>query len=336
MLTLPGQPTISHPMHTSAEPRHPIGVVAERTGLSQDVLRVWERRYAVVEPGRSASGQRLYSDADIARLRLLNLATQAGRTISNVASLPTTELERVVREDEEARGRAPDRAAPPDPANDLIGPALDRTLALDGPGLEALLRRAMLTMGMPAFLETVAAPILTRIGDEWHAGRLAPSQEHLASAIIHRVVANAMQTMVTPPGSPSLLIATPAGERHEIGAVLAAATAAAEGWRVTYLGADLPGGDIADAAIRTNARMVGLSTIYIAERGRVIDEIRLVRSRMPETVPLLLGGAASASLAAELGGHGIRAVRDLAELRNVLRRQSPVASTANTALGADR
>ena len=311
-------------MNASAEPRHPIGVVAERTGLSQDVLRVWERRYAAVEPGRSTSGQRLYSDSDIERLRLLNLATQAGRAISQVAPLPTAELERVVREDEEARGRAPDRTARPEPADDLISPALERTLALDGPGLELLLRRAMLTLGMPAFLETVAPPLLTRIGDEWHAGRLAPSQEHLASAIVHRVVANAMQTMATPTGSPNFLIATPAGERHEIGAVLAAAAAAAEGWRVTYLGSDLPGGDIADAAIRTNARIVGLSTIYLADRDRVIDEIRLVRSRLPATVPLLLGGAASASLVEELGRNGIRAVRDLAELRSVLRRGADI------------
>ena len=50
---------------------HPITVVSERTGLSQDVLRVWERRYGAVQPVRGPGGQRLYTDADIARLRLL-------------------------------------------------------------------------------------------------------------------------------------------------------------------------------------------------------------------------------------------------------------------------
>src|SRR6202035_4511197 len=83
--------------------RHPIGVVAERTGLTPDVLRVWERRYRAVEPTRTEGGQRLYSDADIERLRLMYLATGAGRGISQVARLDTEELTRLVREDAEAR-----------------------------------------------------------------------------------------------------------------------------------------------------------------------------------------------------------------------------------------
>src|SRR5687767_14424485 len=220
-------------------PRHPIGVVAERTRLSQDVLRVWERRYAVVEPGRSPSGQRLYSDADIERLRLLSQATGMGRTISQIASLGTPEIARMVREDEEARRLVGASSRVAEPVSDLIEPALERTLALDGMGLQSLLHRAMLSLGLPAFLDSVATPLLTRIGTEWHAGRLTPAQEHLASAIVQRVITGVMHTVTAIPGAPSLVVATPAGERHEIGAVLAAAAAAAEGWRVTYLGADL-------------------------------------------------------------------------------------------------
>ena len=69
-------------------PQYPVRLVAERTGLSPHVLRIWERRYQVVAPERSAGGQRLYSDADIERLRLLGLATQAGRNIGQLATLP--------------------------------------------------------------------------------------------------------------------------------------------------------------------------------------------------------------------------------------------------------
>src|SRR5918997_5004894 len=96
-------------MQRRSEPdiaRHPIGVVAERTGLSPDLLRVWERRYQAVEPSRSLDGQRVYSDADVERLRLLRLATTAGRSIRQVAGLATAELERLVGEDEAARQQA--------------------------------------------------------------------------------------------------------------------------------------------------------------------------------------------------------------------------------------
>ena len=303
-------------------PRHPIGVVADRTRLSQDVLRVWERRYGVVEPGRSASGQRLYSDADIERLRLLALATGAGRSISLIATLPTPELVQLVREDTEARG--PGRGPEPDgpsPA-EVIEPAIERMVALDGPGLEALLRRALLTAGLPAFLDLIATPLLIRVGDEWHAGRLAPSQEHLGSAVVQRVITGALQSVTAPAGAPNLVIATPAGERHEIGAVLAAAAAAAAGWRVTYLGADLPAADIAEAAVQTGAAAVGLSIIYITDRDAVIAEIRAIRERLPASIPLFIGGGASAALASELLMRGVRVLADLEELRQAMRGSS--------------
>src|SRR5579862_7283305 len=83
--------------------QHPIGVAAERTGLSPHVLRVWERRYRAIEPTRNDGGRRLYSDGDIERLRLMALATAAGRGISQIARLPTKALQQLVRDDEEAR-----------------------------------------------------------------------------------------------------------------------------------------------------------------------------------------------------------------------------------------
>ena len=67
--------------------RHGIGVVARRTGLLADRIRVWERRYGAVEPVRSATGRRLYSDADVDRLRLLREVVDRGHAIGAVARL---------------------------------------------------------------------------------------------------------------------------------------------------------------------------------------------------------------------------------------------------------
>src|SRR5215218_6409458 len=95
-------------MPPDSDPRHPIGVVAERTGLTPDVLRVWERRYSVVEPSRSAGGQRVYSDADIERLSLLHRATRGGHNISQVATLSQEKLQDLVR-DVESAASSPNR-----------------------------------------------------------------------------------------------------------------------------------------------------------------------------------------------------------------------------------
>jgi DNA-binding transcriptional MerR regulator/methylmalonyl-CoA mutase cobalamin-binding subunit len=301
--------------------RHPIGVAAERTGLSPDLLRVWERRYRVVEPSRSLDGQRAYSDADIERLRLLRLATLAGRSIRQVAQLETEELARLVREDEAARrevSRRTERAVLVSTGED-VEHALRLARAVNALGLESFLRRTAAALGVPVFLDGLAVPLLRRMGEEWEAGRLTPAQEHVATAIIQRVLEGVIQFLVAPHDAPNLLLTTPVGEQHKIGSVLAAAAAAAEGWRVTYLGPDLPAGEIAAAALAVEARVVGVSIIYPGQRDRVLAELRTLRSRLSASVTLVAGGAGAIALAPGLRGAGIHVVQDLSEFRAALR-----------------
>jgi DNA-binding transcriptional MerR regulator/methylmalonyl-CoA mutase cobalamin-binding subunit len=301
--------------------RHPIGVVAERTGLSPDLLRVWERRYRAVEPSRANDGQRLYSDTDVERLRLLRLATQAGRSIRLVAQLGTAELSALVREDEAARQSAVRLGEPAVPAS--VGEDVERALAfaktVDAPALESFLRRTAAALGVPVFLDGLVAPLLRRMGEEWEAGRLAVAQEHLATAIIQRVLEGILHFLVAAHGAPNLLLATLAGDQHKLGALLAATAAAAEGWRVTYLGPDLPAGEIATAAVAVGARVVGVSIVRVSDRERILAELGTIRARLPASVALLAGGAGAVGLASDLDGLDVLVVRDLSELRSALR-----------------
>ena len=302
-------------------PRHPIAVVAARTGLTQDLLRAWERRYQAVRPARSAAGQRLYSDADVERLRLLGAVTAAGRAIAAVAALPTPELARLLDEDASARElRAAAPAASGDVAREsaIVERALGLVRELDADGLHALLRRGVAAHGVPAFLERVVAPLLGRIGDGWHAGRISIGQEHLASAVISDLIAEVTRALPGQADAPRLLVATPAGSRHVIGAALVAAVAATEGWRVLFLGADLPAVEIAAVAERREADAVAVSVTY-AEHPRVtLAELRALRQRVPSRIPLVVGGRAIRGLETELAALGIEIGGTLDELRTIL------------------
>lgn len=301
--------------------RHPIGVVAERTGLSQDLLRVWERRYRAVEPSRTLDGQRVYSDTDVERLRLLRLATKAGRSIRQVAPLTTEELASLVRDDEAARlqlTRGTDGGVT-ETAKEDVGRALELARGTNAPHLESFLRRAAAALGIPVFLDAVAAPLARRMGEEREAERLTQGQERVATATMQRVLEGAIQFLGAPPDAPSLLLATPVGEQHMIGSVLTAAAAAAAGWRVTNLGTDLPSAEIATAARAVDARVVCMNIVNAVDRDAAVAELRTLRSRLPVATPLIAGGAGALALAPELRGAGIHVVGDLAELRSALR-----------------
>lgn len=302
-----------------AQPRHPIAVVAERTGLSQDVLRIWERRYGAVRPQRAAGGRRLYSDADIERLGLLHAATRAGRSIGQVAPMSTDALLALVGEDAEARARSVRTMIGTSDAAALVETALALTQSLNASALDERLRRGAAFVGLPAFVESVAAPLLRRIGEEWHAGRLSPAHEHLASSVLHDIIVETMRAFPRRDGAPGVLVATPAGERHTIGAALVGAAAAVAGWNVLYLGADLPARDIADAARVAGVQAVAVSIVYVDDRERVLREMRALRSRLAPESTLIAGGAGASALAAELLAMGVRVESGvpglLAELR---------------------
>jgi len=308
---------------TGQEPRHPIRVVSERTGLSPDVLRAWEKRYgAVAPPRREGAGQRLYSDADVARLRLLRRVTSAGRSIGQVAALTDGALERLALEDDAHRPPAATPVAQGD--GHAAGAFVERAFALvrelDGAGLETLLRRALVVLGADTFVDDVAVPFLRRLGEAWEAGALGVAHEHMASAVLRRVLGLVSDAAATSPTAHTVVVATPAGQVHELGAMLAAAAAASAGWRVVYLGADLPAGEIAAAVASTHAAAVAVSAILPRDPAALEREMRALRRDLPSGVEVIAGGEGARALLPVLNETGIRFIADFAAFRAALAR----------------
>jgi DNA-binding transcriptional MerR regulator/methylmalonyl-CoA mutase cobalamin-binding subunit len=292
-------------------------IVTRRTGLSPAVLRMWERRYAVVKPSRSPKGRRLYSDADVERLRLLARATQGGRSIGQVAALSEEALAELVRRDA-VEERARSAVGITVPALRFVEEALPAIERLEATTLETLLGRAMLVLPASAFLDDVVAPLLQQVGERWREGTLRPVHGQLASAVLRRVL-DRFSEAAAPPGAPELVVATPAGQMHELGALLVAATAAAEGWAVTFIGTSLPAEDIADAVRVTGAPALALSIVHPSGDRALADELRTLASRLPSATLVLVGGAAAPSYAPTIDAIGAERLANLAELRVRLR-----------------
>jgi len=307
----------------SDTPRHPIRVVSRRTGLTPAVLRAWEKRYGVVLPSRTDGGQRLYSDEDVLRLSLLHKAVEAGRNISQVAILSVGELEELVREDErEDRplgSSAPLETTQPERELERAVRAMEE---MDSPGLERILTRAAMAFPVSVVVDDVVSPLLSTIGSAWAAGKVGPAHEHLATVTIRRFLEWMLGNVGVGQAAPVMVAGTPSGERHELGALLAALSGAAEGWRSVYLGPDLPAGEIAAAAIRMGAEVVALSLVDTRNEPSIPGEIRAIRERLPADVHLVLGGLETVEGEWLNGLSGVEILRDYQGLRMSLRRRA--------------
>ena len=299
------------------EAQYPIQLVARLTGLSAHVIRIWEQRYRAVEPQRTATKRRLYSQREIERLNLLRDLTHAGHSIGQVARLPTDQLGKLAAPPD-LQARAMHTLAEPPKRLSLLDECVAAIKSLDSHALNAALKRGSAELGAMGVLQRVVAPLSQTIGDLWRDGNLTSAHEHFASSALRVFLGNAVKPFGAMDDAPVLVVATPAGQVHELGALLVGATASNLGWRVTYLGASLPAEEIAGAARQGGARAVALSLVYPEDDPRLAGELTRLRESLPAEVPLLVGGRAQLAYLDALREAGAIPIEGLAQLGTTL------------------
>lgn len=316
-----------NPNSFDAEPtmaRHPIKVVARRTGLSPDLIRAWERRYDAIEPQRSNTKRRLYTDADVEKLRLLRRATRAGRRIGDVASLSAKELAELVGADESAVAEAPLPTLPRpvlNTASEHFEACLKAVQDFDANALESALAAAAVALSTQVVIDEVIAPLLEHVGEQCRKGTIRISNEHLASAAIRTFLGPLVMSANMTDTGPGMIVTTPAGQWHELGALMVAVTASAAGWRTIYLGPNMPAEEIAFAARQNEAAMVAISIACLTDEGKLTAELRKLRRYLPEDVQIWVGGSATRSYQDMLTSIGATWLDSLQALRRELGKQ---------------
>jgi MerR family transcriptional regulator, light-induced transcriptional regulator len=279
---------------------YPIRAVSKLTGIGIDTLRAWERRYGAVTPTRDDRG-RLYTDADIARLRLLRGAVENGHAIGRLAALSDAELRRLATTTAaSAVSDAPARRTSIDTT--ALAAALGK---YDATAIDQQLSRLASVLPPLQLLRDVLMPALAQIGDDWHQGTARVASEHLMSATLRNILGSFLRLYARPEASTRLLFATLAGERHEIGTLGAAMLAASSGLGVAYLGPDLPASEIVESVRPAGARVLvlGLTTISTAKTRE--RELRTIVRDLPRDVELWAGGRGAARHASIITPRGL-------------------------------
>lgn len=280
------------------EVQHSIKVAARQSGLSTHVIRVWEKRYDAVSPDRTDTNRRLYSAEEIERLKLLRAATISGHSIGSVARLPTAQLKKLVMESDHPP--APPSEKKSSAAQQLIDGAIEAIRSLNASELEEIFDRAAVAHGHHGLLEKIISPMAVKVGDLWRDGEITAAHEHFASAVIRNYLIRNSRSYAANAHVPTIVTATPAGQLHEIGAVMAAAVANDMGWRVIYLGTSLPAAEIAGAAIQNKARAVALSIVFPGDDPNLPGELENLRKHLPAGIEIIAGGRAAESYASVL------------------------------------
>ena len=280
---------------------YPIRAVSKLTGIGIDTLRAWERRHDAVTPIRDDRG-RMYTDAQIARLRLLRGAVEHGHAIGRVAGLSDAELRHLA-----ARGSgsavsqvAPTRAAPID--TDSLTAALQK---YDVTAIDQQISRLASVLPPLELLRDVLLPVVAQVGDDWHRGIARIAHEHLVSSAMRNMLGSFLRLYARPEVSTRLLFATLAGERHEIGTLGAAMLAASSGLGVAYLGPDLPAREIVESVRPAGAQVLVLGmTATSLGKAREL-ELRAIVRTLPKEVELWAGGRGAARHTAVISPRGL-------------------------------
>ncbi len=269
----------------------PIAAVESETGLSKDVLRVWERRYGFPKPLRSSTGERVYPRSQLERLRLVRRLIDQGLRPGSIFALSSEELETQAAE-----------AAPPQPRSAFHDLALYLLKTHQTSELRRELHQAVMRDGLHRFIEDTAAPLAILVGDAWMRGEIQVFEEHLFTEQLQGVLRQAISQVPTGGGAPRVLLTTLPGEQHGLGLLMAEAALALEGAECFSLGTQTPVSDIMAAALAKRADVVALSVSSNYATGPLEDSLTRLRAAVPPATEIWLGGAGAARVRRALPG----------------------------------
>lgn len=272
----------------------PIGRVTELTGIAPVTLRAWERRYGLPTPHRTASGHRLYSMSEVEQLRRIQTLMAAGYSISRAV-----ERLRAEEAQQEGVGALPE-------SNPWLGyrqRLIEAVDNFDTAALDNAYNDPLALFPVDLVIDQVLLPVLEQIGEEWQELPDGIAREHFFSAFLRNKIGTRFHHELQRRQGPSLILACLPGEVHEMGLMLAGLVAGARGFRVLYLGANLPleqlppvSDKVSPAAIVLSATTIAIDPAMSSTLQRLVQDIK---------APVYIGGDQAESGAERLKGLGM-------------------------------
>ena len=306
------QPFVQDNMNSLVEPNVfilNISAVERETGLSKDVLRMWERRYGFPKPGRDDNGERQYTPADVGKLRAIKRLMDAGMRPGKIVELPVDKLNAM------ADARTTSR-------REQLAPALERDVLTmlqshDATSLQHTLGNLLMRQGLQKFVLETITPLNRAVGDAWMRGDLQVFEEHLYTEQLQVALRTAVNAFPRQMGLPKVLLTTFPSELHALGLLMVEAIMVPEGVQCISLGPQTPLEDIRRAAIAHKVHIVALSFSAAFPLRQASEGLATLRRQLPSHVTLWAGGEMTRRVRKTIPG--IVLIPDLGSIINALR-----------------
>lgn len=226
------------------------------TGIKAHTLRIWERRYALLKPGRTSTNRRRYDATELKRIINVSILNRSGIKISAIAALSDSEIESKVH----------DLLSGTSNADTEIGALIVAMLDTDADTIEEIFHKSVMVRGFENSFTELVFPFLTRVGVMWQTGTVDPGYEHFVSAFFRSKLIAALE-LLSPPDSGSkgkVLLFLPENEWHELPLLFYGYIARHVGYKTLYLGQATPLDSAVIIAERWNPDLVvtGLVTTF--------------------------------------------------------------------------
>ncbi|GKS63318.1 MerR family transcriptional regulator [Nitrospira sp.] len=296
---------------------HRIHRVAKLTGLSKDVIRVWERRFGLLRPARGANRYRNYSDEDVALLRYLKIELDAGASIGELAKLGREEL--VTR----ARASTPRVAVVENMFGGLLRELVATLTPLDRVTFEKRLNGAVAVVPFDEALNGILLPLQEQVGQLWHDGHISIAVEHYVTSQIQQKIFSAMNQLPVAEFGATVVVACPPGEEHDIAALAVAYQCRVRGCRVYYLGANVPIAALVKLCQDVKPDLTILSLPIVRSEDKIADLILNLAQGVRPFSDLAVGGHGAVAQREQFLSARIQVLEDFHDLDGKLDRLMP-------------
>ncbi|HYX05587.1 MAG TPA: MerR family transcriptional regulator [Bacteroidales bacterium] len=206
------------------------------SGIKAHTIRIWEKRYQLIQPRRTSTNIRYYSDNELKKLLNISILHRHGYRISKIAQLDNDEIHERIREITNE-------------GCDFISQVENLVIAmieLDENKFEKILSKSIIRIGFEETIIKLVYPLFEKIGILWVTGTINPAQEHFMSNLIRQKLVSAIDGQISSDSSASkkFILFLPEGELHELGLLFYSFMLKKSGHQVIYLGQSVPFHDL--------------------------------------------------------------------------------------------